>query len=656
MHPTSRTPTSAPHDEAGHRSEATAVLAGDGDFTASDPLALFRALEASERFRRDTPLGGIFHRGKISFREVSPTDSLHVIIEGNRVSCHVDDVSPLNCQPEGSSQYALARVLTHNLYVLVADVRRRLRGEHGRHRCNLECEAVWVDEIETDGSPAEPGHEPQVQPADIAPVPSVAPAVAPAVSAAVAAAVGHADPAAVPDRVPFGLIDEAVHLLDSEAASWSIQVEVRVGGTLDEVRLQAALATAVSMHPMARARKAPSRRTRHTDHWEIPATTDVDPLRVVDCPDDDSLSAARAGLQSRGVPLVESPPLRTVLARHPGGDVLMRNVNHAAMDGFGVLAVLQATARAYAGTPQRAPALGFVEARELPVRLADRTTTSCLRRQLVLLGKLRDLVVPPARLAHDGADGEAGYGFHHQALSAAQTEALGRPDLAGTVNDVLLAALHLTIAGWNDEHRTPCRRIGVLVPSNLRPAEWRGDMVGNFSLPARVSTNRRQRRSPTSALRAVTAQTRRKKEVGMGTALIELLGRSPMFPLWAKQAMVWLLPVTGNRLVDTAMLSNLGPLPETPTFGPDAGVTTEMWFSPPARMPLGLSIGAVTVDGRLHLGFRYRHGLFSADAARRFAERYVSNVALVADGARPGVTDRGDDSLGRSPGRAQVSD
>ena len=60
---------------------------------------------------------------------------------------------------------------------------------------------------------------------------------------------------------------------------------------------------------MARARKAASRRSLRHDHWEIPDAVDIDPLRVVDCADDAELAALRSELQSRGVPLAESPPV-----------------------------------------------------------------------------------------------------------------------------------------------------------------------------------------------------------------------------------------------------------------------------------------------------------------------------------------------------------
>jgi hypothetical protein len=43
-------------------------------------------------------------------------------------------------------------------------------------------------------------------------------------------------------------------------------------------------------------------------------------------------------------------------------------------------------------------------------------------------------------------------------------------------------------------------------------------------------------------------------------------------------------------------------------------------------MPLGLSVGVVTVARRLHAVFRYRHPLFGAEAAARFADRYVQTV------------------------------
>lgn len=111
----------------------------------TDTRSLVKALEASPRFRRDTPLGGILHRGKISFREVLVVDSLHIVVEGNRVSAHVDHISPLNCNPRGTRQYSWLAVLAHNVADMTADITRRLRGRGGEQRCTLDCEVVWVE-------------------------------------------------------------------------------------------------------------------------------------------------------------------------------------------------------------------------------------------------------------------------------------------------------------------------------------------------------------------------------------------------------------------------------------------------------------------------------------------------------------------------------
>jgi hypothetical protein len=107
---------------------------------------LLKALESDPRFRRDSLLGGIFHLGRISYREVSATDSLHIVISGDEVSAHVDEVSPLRLRSDGSSRYAWGRVVAHNLLVVLGDTARRMRGRDGEQRCNLHCDVEWVDE------------------------------------------------------------------------------------------------------------------------------------------------------------------------------------------------------------------------------------------------------------------------------------------------------------------------------------------------------------------------------------------------------------------------------------------------------------------------------------------------------------------------------
>jgi NRPS condensation-like uncharacterized protein len=426
------------------------------------------------------------------------------------------------------------------------------------------------------------------------------------------------------ERVPFTSIDEAVHLLDTPAEPWSIQLEVRVGGRIDEDRLRAAVPVALAHHPMARAKLLPARRTDKRWTWAITEAPELDPLKAVDCAGDVELAAVRSELHSLSVPLAESPPLRLRLARHPLGDVVMVNANHAAFDGFGTLQVLRSIAKAYVDEAEPDPGVTLGEARDVENLTRPGSGRERSRRLLAVADKLRDLATPPARLASRGGTDRPGYGIHQLSI------AVPRHPPNGTVNDMLLAALHLAIAGWNTEQGTACRRIGVLMPVNLRPPEWKSEVVTNFVSESRVSTTPADRRTSQRVLDAVAARTKRIKE-GEGAALMDVLGRTARLPLWLKQLLSPFLWLTGNRLVDTAVLSNLGVVAdeELPQFGPEAGDVLGLWFSAPARMPCGLSLGTVTAARALHLAFRYRYPLWGPAAAADFADRFVIELGVL---------------------------
>ncbi len=123
----------------------------------NDQRRFFTDLVASGRFCRDTPMGGILHRGTISLREISPGDGLHVCIDPhNRVSVHVDHLSPVaGGRADGTCRYSLGAVARHLVAHLGAQMRRMVRGARGQHRCRLDCELVEVDEQEASTAVAE---------------------------------------------------------------------------------------------------------------------------------------------------------------------------------------------------------------------------------------------------------------------------------------------------------------------------------------------------------------------------------------------------------------------------------------------------------------------------------------------------------------------
>ncbi len=521
------------------------------DPSVVDLVAFLRQLEASLRFHRDTGFGRIFHPGRFSLRENVPTDSLHVIVDENHIAAHVDRVSPLGVRPQRRMRYSVWRTAAHNLAGMAEGFVRLVRGRQGDHRSELDCE--WL-------------------------------------------------------RDPSHGVPRVSDLLDPQGSAWSVQMEARVGGVLDEARLRRALVAVLGRQSF--------------DH---------DPLWVVGCPDQASLDSARAQLQSHPAEMTAWPPLRAALVRRRGGDVFMLNVNHATADGVGALQLMRGIASSYATGNAPQPPLDLPAVGDLPVRPASPPVSVGQAHYHAAVERLRDLLARPAQLAPDGGSAGPAFGFHLVCLSDDQTRRVVDVDRPGTSRHIMLAGLHLAIGEWNARHGAPGRRVGVLVPVNLRPPEWPEQRVGNFSVTARVSTSRRHRRGPAAALKAVTAQTTRNRRSRTGTALLAALERSGLVPLWCKQSVVVLQSVTRNYLVDTALLANLGGLEEAPSFGGEAGETLDVWLSLPARTPLTLCVGAIAVSGRLHLVVRYPSQVFSAEAASRFTDCLVAEMARVAD-------------------------
>jgi NRPS condensation-like uncharacterized protein len=218
-------------------------------------------------------------------------------------------------------------------------------------------------------------------------------------------------------------------------------------------------------------------------------------------------------------------------------------------------------------------------------------------------------------VAVDAGDDRPGYGVELLALTSEETAAVvARRTEGTTVNDVLLAALAVTIRRWNAGHGEGARRVTLSMPVNLRPPEWQSEVVSNFASYVTVSATTAD--DLPSALEHVGEQTRAIKSEGLGGLVVDMLAGYSRLTIAAKRRLPDVLALTGPMVIDTASLSNLGRLP---SLGDDVD---GVWVSPPGRMPLGTAIGVVTHDDRLHLALRYRHAQFDAAAARAFADSY----------------------------------
>jgi NRPS condensation-like uncharacterized protein len=407
--------------------------------------------------------------------------------------------------------------------------------------------------------------------------------------------------------VPLRTLDELYLNLDRADEPWSIQVEARVGGRIDVHRLAGAVRHAARRHPIARARLAPATELRY--RWEIaPELDDVALTETASA----ELPAARERLFGHTPALDRHGPFELLIAHDQSGDAIALNLHHAAGDGVSALALMRSIARAYGDEPDPEPPVDPLVAGDT---LARSETLGPSDLETIVRGP-----GVPARIARHGGDPKAaGYGFELTRFDAGETERIAARRRAGaTLDDVLLGALALAVHRWNERHDAELTSVHILAPINLRPPEWRLDVLGNFAPYVSFPI---QPRDLQQAVAAATDGTRRIRDGAVAGLIVELFAPPPAGPKAIEQRVHNLMTLTGNLLVDTAVLSSLGAIDPAPRFG-DAGAVTEVWFSLPARMPLGLSIGAAGVGGRLFVTLRYRHALFDAEAAREFTALY----------------------------------
>jgi NRPS condensation-like uncharacterized protein len=379
-----------------------------------------------------------------------------------------------------------------------------------------------------------------------------------------------------------------------------------------------AVTTAVGRHPLARARLQPWTSSSKTYEWVIDDTLQLDPLRVVDATDGESLDDVRADFFSRAIPLLESPPFRVVLLRDAGGDSVLLAANHAGCDGIGALRLLQSIVRAYAGVPDPMVDVAPADAHRLAMAESDDRglggRVDDARHGLKQVAQARSRLTKVAPV--DGVPGP-GYLVHSMTMPVAPlvTSPVRRRAHA-TVNDVLLAAVHRSIDRWNRDHHARVGRISIGMPVNARPEAWRNDVVATLISSVLVSTLPRQRDSDEACAAAVAGCTEAAKRRGSG-AMLAAQHKGWGGRVTHRRALSPVVRVFAGLMSGTAAVSNLGVIASDWMVADDLAVR-EIWFSPPA-FGADLAVGAVSFGDTLRLTLRYVPGLFSPAAAADYA-------------------------------------
>lgn len=432
--------------------------------------------------------------------------------------------------------------------------------------------------------------------------------------------------------IPFTVSEEILDYGDVPGQPQTGCVEIRVTGSIDEQRLRVALAGAIALHPMARAKKVAGRRALRPPEWELVDPSELDlsqAIHVVTAGDDGELRAIRAQYSDERVSLSAPPPLRLLLIRRTGGDTVIFKWHHAMADGIGGIRFLRSLVRAYNGSADPVPDVDPIQARNTVV--TDEPPEPVEGERPAAVTRVRDI---PTLIAPENPSDVPGYGVHLLVLDGSAVELKDlrthRPSISA--NDVLIGALHLAIADWNRMHGEDTGRVIVLMPVSLRPAAWLREVVANIVGHGVVTTTAEQRADRFALMDVVASQTRYLRAHSAGA----LLQRRP----WLRQVAPFLLavlsrPWISKRRQAAAMMSNVG---RVRTFGEmgDAGTVVGFDGSMPAPMPPGVAIAAARYNDTFRIGLRYNRRLFDDSAAERFLDLYVGEITFLCTGEKVG--------------------
>jgi NRPS condensation-like uncharacterized protein len=387
----------------------------------------------------------------------------------------------------------------------------------------------------------------------------------------------------------------------SSRKNWQpvLHLEATLAGDLDVPCLTDALAASLAHHPRARSTMT----RRWPPSWRVlePTAAACRILLVRNM----SRDTARRELLATHWDLYRDVGWRLVLLPDRHEATLLLVAHHALFDGRGALALLADIMHAYSGA-QIGP-----EAQPPDARPGARS--------------------PAAGPVDHLASGDADWGPPDAVMEALDAETSRVVFTAGrqeaTVNDVLVAATHLTCARWNERHQIRAGRIGVTVPVEAWPARV-PRRVGNHTLQAATVTTPDDRADAARLLGVVHAQTRQAKVDGAGEAALRV-SRVPLPVGLLRAAFAAAEPFVRPRVVLTTRVSNVGRVDEDPYVNAGFGLVN-LWFSPPARSPQHVTVGAVTVDDRLHLAVRRDGRAFDESDAREFLALLVAALWEVA--------------------------
>jgi hypothetical protein len=402
-----------------------------------------------------------------------------------------------------------------------------------------------------------------------------------------------------------------------------MHLELRFDGPLDVDVVTARLAALGHSYSRLGARIERSA-PRWRSVWVDAPPRAVEVLRV----GPGELEAQRARWISSPLDLGDGPGIElTIVDDGTTMSRLMIRAHHGALDGQSLVVAAAGLSDDHDSSPSpwlqpRADATRDRDGSPQPDGRAGGRLSAVRALRRIVLAERAARLAPAAR----PSSRVAGYGVTCGALGRDQVSGLESAARRHgvSVNDLLVAAMHLTCAEWSRERSHKNAVIRVTVPFSLRSPSGDGARIGNATSQLATVSHPRDRVDVDVLIAAVAQQIRAARDRAEPDPVpwVPVVSRLPL-PIGAAVTRAG-SALTGHAFLDTTRLSNLGHLPPMSIGGASV---VGAWFSPPTRLPQGVAWGVVRCNGTIGISLRWCSERWTAPAAQSLMDLASATIA-----------------------------
>lgn len=441
--------------------------------------------------------------------------------------------------------------------------------------------------------------------------------------------------------IPLNCVDKCLLALDSKSERMVYHWILTISGEIDPVKLNLALLSAQSAHPIMRTIMRskyfrPFREIQEDFGEGVLSVQDLGELQ------DTNYERHLSAWINQPMNIRRGFPLRVLLLRRNEAESwLVFTFHHSAADGLRALLFIRKVIESYdneVSDDSQAPKdirisrrgdelLEFAHSQRSRVEHYYMKMISSLFHRF-----LTAPLSPPTRIFHDNLGQWEGIHFCFETIGPPEFQQIESKSksVGVTLNDILLAACFKTIEKWNVLHGKVSKKISIMVPVNIRPKGFQ-PIVSNQVSFISLSTKPEDRADLAKLLRRVGTNTTYAVKNRIAFSIIYFFYFCSRFPLPVTKAIAKFFMLTRVYL-DTILLTNLG-LIWPKASGAEGGETKiggakiiTVDCVVPVVTPMGMGIYVGTYNENLNVSLTYRTSFFSKEKAQMFLDLYVEEI------------------------------